>query len=104
MDLISLNYNNKKCIFIIDCLDKIYIVILNITYRRRLAKGMVHLILYFTVYSILGWICECVYCAAIDRVWVNASTFSCCSTVRWFESFVIFIPPKDFYTLFKYTT
>ncbi|WP_029699064.1 putative ABC transporter permease [Clostridium sp. Ade.TY] len=32
---------------------------------------MVHLILYFTVYSILGWICECVYCAAIDRVWVN---------------------------------
>ncbi len=32
---------------------------------------MAYLILYFTVYSILGWICECIYCAAIDRVWVN---------------------------------
>lgn len=32
---------------------------------------MVYLILYFTVYSILGWICECLYCASIDRVWVN---------------------------------
>ncbi|MEG1001770.1 putative ABC transporter permease [Clostridium sp.] len=32
---------------------------------------MAVLILYFTVYSVLGWICECVYCAAIDKVWVN---------------------------------
>ena len=29
------------------------------------------LILYFSIYSIIGWICECIYCAAIDRVWVN---------------------------------
>ena len=32
---------------------------------------MTVLILYFTIYSVLGWICECVYCAAIDKVWVN---------------------------------
>lgn len=32
---------------------------------------MMYLILYFTIYSILGWICECIYCAAIDKVWVN---------------------------------
>ncbi len=34
-------------------------------------KSMMYLIIYFTIYSILGWICECIYCAAIDKVWVN---------------------------------
>lgn len=28
-------------------------------------------ILYFSIYSIIGWIIECIYCAAIDKVWVN---------------------------------
>lgn len=32
---------------------------------------MEYWILYFTIYSILGWISECIYCAAIDKVWVN---------------------------------
>ncbi|MGL5647277.1 MAG: putative ABC transporter permease [Clostridium sp.] len=32
---------------------------------------MEELILYFAVYSFIGWIVECIYCAIIDRVWVN---------------------------------
>ncbi|MGL4876332.1 MAG: putative ABC transporter permease [Clostridium sp.] len=32
---------------------------------------MEEFILYFTIYSFIGWIVECVYCAIIDKTWVN---------------------------------
>ncbi|MGL4849792.1 MAG: putative ABC transporter permease [Clostridium sp.] len=32
---------------------------------------MEEFILYFTIYSFIGWIVECIYCAIIDKVWVN---------------------------------
>lgn len=30
-----------------------------------------NLFLCFVIYSVLGWCCECLYCAACDRKWVN---------------------------------
>lgn len=54
---------------------------------------MQEIILYFTIYSILGWICECIYCAAIDKVWVNRGFLNgpVCPVYGFGSMFVILI-------------
>lgn len=54
---------------------------------------MQEIIIYFSIYSILGWICECIYCAAIDKVWVNRGFLNgpVCPVYGFGAMFVIFL-------------